>query len=61
MLAVNPDDADAVVAALAGRDTPAAVAGRVEPGAGADPDGEDTSRPGGDASWPVYERLLTGR
>lgn len=58
VLAVDPDDVDAVVAALADEDTPAAPVGHVESGDGVVLDGELQARPEGDASWPVYERLL---
>lgn len=60
LVAVAPGDADAVVAALQERDTLAAVAGHVESGSGVERDGEAVSRPAGDASWPVYERLSGG-
>jgi len=60
-IAVAPEDADAVVAALDAQDTPAAVVGRVEAGEGVVLDGEPRARPEGDASWPVYERLLADR
>ncbi len=60
VLAVAPGDAAAVVDALADRDTAAAVVGHVESGQGVERDGETASRPTGDASWPVYERLLEG-
>jgi len=60
LIAVDPDDADAVAEALADRGTPVGVAGRVEAGAGVVVDGEETTPPDGDASWPVYERLLDG-
>ena len=58
LLAVPPADVDAVVKALEERGTPVGVAGRVEPGSGVVFDGEETAPPDGDASWPVYERLL---
>jgi hydrogenase maturation factor len=58
VIAVAPEDADAVVDAV---DSPAAVVGRVEAGEGVVLDGERTDPPDGDASWPVYERLLDGR
>jgi hydrogenase maturation factor len=58
VIAVAPEDADAVVDAV---DSPAAVVGRVEAGEGVVLDGERTDPPDGDASWPVYERLLEGR
>jgi hydrogenase expression/formation protein HypE len=61
VVAVAPDDADAVVAALDDRGTPAAVVGQVESGDGVARDGKEQARPGGDASWPVYERLLDER
>jgi hydrogenase maturation factor len=57
VLAVDPEDSDAVLAALDDRGTPAAVVGHVEPGEGVVRDGTAASRPTGDASWPVYERL----
>ncbi|PSP46181.1 hydrogenase expression protein, partial [Halobacteriales archaeon QH_6_66_25] len=40
--------------------TPVGVAGRIEAGEGVVLDGEETEPPDGDASWPVYERLLDG-
>jgi len=58
LLAVDAKDADAVLAALDDRGTPAAVVGHVESGEGVVRDGTAASRPTGDASWPVYERLL---
>ncbi len=61
VIAVDPEDAGAVVTALDERGTPAAVAGRVEAGEGVVLDGERTAPPEGDASWPVYERLLAER
>lgn len=60
VIAVDPDDAEAVVAALDARGTPAGVVGRVESGEGVVLDGERTEPPAGDSSWPVYERLLIG-
>ena len=60
LLAVPPEDVDAVVAALDSRGTPVGVAGRIEAGEGVVLDGEETEPPDGDASWPVYERLLDG-
>ncbi len=60
VIAVAPDDTDAVLAALEGRGTPVAVAGRVEAGSGVELDGDDVEPPVGDASWPVYGRLLDG-
>jgi hydrogenase maturation factor len=61
LLAVPRAEVDAVVAALEARDTPVGVAGRVEAGSGVVVDGAETSAPEGDASWPVYERLLGDR
>ncbi|MFW5974292.1 MAG: AIR synthase family protein [Natrialbaceae archaeon] len=58
LLTVAPDAVDDVVAALEQRDTPVGVAGTVENGEGVVLDGELTAPPAGDASWPVYERLL---
>lgn len=60
LLAVPPAEVDAVVEALEERGTPVGVAGRVEPGSGVVFDGEETTPPDGDTSWPVYERLLEG-
>lgn len=58
VIAVDPADADSVVDALERRGTPVGVVGRVERGDGVSLDGEETTPPEGDASWPVYERLL---
>jgi hydrogenase expression/formation protein HypE len=58
LLTVDPDAVDDVVAALDDRDTPVGVAGTVEEGAGVVFDGSSTEPPDGDASWPVYDRLL---
>jgi hydrogenase expression/formation protein HypE len=58
VVTVDPDHVEGVLAALADRGTPAGVAGRVESGSGVVFDGERTAPPDGDASWPVYERLL---
>lgn len=59
--AVDAGEAAAVVDGLRERGTPAAVVGdvrAVEPDAAAVVvDGEATTAPTGDASWPVYERL----
>ncbi|WP_280537871.1 AIR synthase family protein [Halopenitus sp. POP-27] len=66
LAAVSPSVADEVVAALQDRGTPAAVVGEVRrdaDGSGDDGnarvviDGEKTSPPDGDSSWPVYARL----
>ena len=58
VIAAEPNSVDAVVDALESRGTPVGVAGRVEKGQGVVVDGEPTAPPDGDASWPVYERLL---
>ena len=58
VIAVDPDDAGAVVEAISELGTPAAVVGHVEDGEGVILDGEETEPPEGDSSWPVYERLL---
>jgi hydrogenase maturation factor len=58
VIAVDPADTDAVLAALAARNTPAAVVGTVSAGEGVELDGGEFEPPSGDASWPVYERLL---
>ncbi|SNR38490.1 AIR synthase family protein [Halorubrum vacuolatum] len=57
LASVAPADAERVVETLRARDTPAAVVGTVERGAGVAIDGEETSPPDGDASWPVYAEL----
>lgn len=58
LLTVEPDAADEIVAALERRGTPVGRAGQVTSGTGVLWNGEATSPPDGDASWPVYERLL---
>lgn len=58
VLTVDADRESAVVEALRERDTPVGVAGHVETGEGVVLDGEATTPPEGDSSWPVYERLL---
>jgi hydrogenase maturation factor len=58
VISVDPADTDAVLAALEDRDTPVAVVGSVEAGEGVILDGDAFEPPSGDASWPVYERLL---
>jgi len=57
VLTVAPDSVAAVVDALESRGTPVGVAGRVSKGEGVVLDGETQSRPEGDSSWPVYDRL----
>jgi len=61
VIAVDPDCIDGVVDALEARETPVAVVGHVEEGGGVILDEERTEPPAGDASWPVYERLLAER
>jgi hydrogenase maturation factor len=61
LIAVDPDDTDAVLGALEARGTPVGVAGRVEAGSGVTVDGTDIAAPDGDSSWAVYERLLSER
>lgn len=58
VVTVNPDSVDPVRSALESRGTPVGVAGRVESGDGVVFDGKPSEPPDGDASWPVYERLL---
>jgi len=58
VVTVDADHVEKVRTALEKRGTPVGVAGRVESGSGVVFDGERTSPPDGDASWPVYERLL---
>lgn len=61
VIAVDPDDTEAVLDALNAQGTPAGVAGRVAAGKGVVVDGTATDPPAGDASWPLYERLLEQR
>jgi hydrogenase maturation factor len=58
VIAVDSASTDAVLSALRGRGTTAAVIGQVEAGSGVVRDGESTQPPAGDSSWPVYEALL---
>lgn len=58
VLAVDPESVESVRSVLNDRGTPVGIAGRVESGDGVVFDGEPTEPPDGDASWPVYERLL---
>ena len=58
--AVAPDDADAVVDALADDGTPAAVCGTVADGEGVYLDGERVEPPDGDASWAAWQALTEG-
>ncbi|MFC7176580.1 AIR synthase family protein [Halosegnis marinus] len=57
LIAVAPDDADALVAALESRGTPAAVVGEVSAGEGVYADGERLRHPGTDPSWPKYDEF----
>jgi hydrogenase maturation factor len=57
LIAVPPEHADAVVAALESRETPVGVAGTIEAGEGVLVDGTPAERPEGDTSWAAYERL----
>jgi len=61
LVTVDPDDTDAVLAALRDRGTSVAHVGRVEAGTGVTVDDAPADPPAGDASWPVYERLLAER
>lgn len=60
LLAVAPADADAVVAALEGRGTRAAVVGEVATGEGVYAGGERLEHPGTDPSWAKYEEFRDG-
>lgn len=57
LVAVDPADADAVVAALASRGTPAAVVGTVSEGQGVFVDGAARQPPAKDPSWAAFDRL----
>ena len=57
LVAVAPEDTDAVVGALRERGTPAAVVGEVGPGDGVYVDGEPVEHPEVDPSWAVYRAL----
>lgn len=57
LIAVDPADADGVVATFAGRGTPAAVVGHVEDGTGVYADGERVEPPETDPSWAAARRL----
>jgi hydrogenase expression/formation protein HypE len=57
LLAVAPDRADCVVAALEARGTPAAVVGTVSEGSGVYVDDECVEHPEVDPSWAAYRRL----
>lgn len=59
LIAVAPDRVDAILESLTKRDTPVAEIGRIEAGSGVLVDGSPQEPPAGDASWPVYERLLS--
>lgn len=57
LIAVDPADADAVVAALEKRGTPAAVVGQARDGDGVYADGERIEAPEADPSWEAAKRL----
>ncbi len=57
VIASPPDATAAVLEALDARDTPVGIVGAVTEGRGVRLDGEPTTPPEQDASWPVYERL----
>ena len=57
LIAVDPADADAVVDALEGTGTRAAVVGRVESGTGVYADGSAVRPPDRDPSWAAAKRL----
>jgi hydrogenase expression/formation protein HypE len=57
LITTAPGVTEDVVATLEARGTPTAVVGRVQAGGGVLLDGERTTPPTRDASWPVYERL----
>ncbi|MDT3435412.1 AIR synthase family protein [Haloarcula sp. 1CSR25-25] len=57
LAAVDPADADDVVASLQARGTPAAVVGEVTDGTGLYVDGTRQSHPGADPSWEAFARL----
>jgi hydrogenase maturation factor len=60
VLTVAPEGTEAVLAALSGRDTPAARVGRVTDGEGVHVDGEEITAPSVDSSWAAYSALSTG-
>lgn len=57
LMTVAPGDAEAVVAALQARGTPAGIAGTVTEGAGVYVDGERVTKPPMDASWTAMTDL----
>lgn len=58
VIAIDPADTEDVLEALRERGTAVARVGHVEAGEGVEVDGERLGSVEGDASWPVYERLL---
>jgi hydrogenase expression/formation protein HypE len=60
-MTVAPGDADAVVAALDERGTPAAAIGTVTTGEGVFLDGEPVTAPATDASWAAMAELRDER
>ena len=61
LIAVDPADADDVVAALRARGTPAAVAGIATEGEGVYVDGEYVDPPSSDPSWEAFAELAGER
>lgn len=60
VVAVDSDHCGAAIDSLEDAGTTVGVAGQAVEGTGVVVDGESTSQPSGDSSWPVYERLLDG-
>lgn len=58
VVAVDPDTCEEAVTALESRGTSVGVVGQARTGSGVVVDGDTTTQPTGDSSWPVYERLL---
>lgn len=58
VIAVDPADTEAVLGRIRERGTVVERVGRIEEGSGVELDGEQFGPQDGDASWPVYERLL---
>lgn len=58
VVAVDPGHCEAAISALESAGTTVGIAGTAVAGTGVVVDGEETSEPSGDSSWPVYERLL---
>jgi len=58
VVAVDPEYCEEALRALDAIGTSVGVAGHATEGSGVVVDGEETTPPSGDSSWPVYERLL---